>query len=87
MHSHQHFRLLLDVTSSGVKSAFSTGCHSATVLGETAARLLVAHTRRPEQNGHPEPPNVLLSAPVAHSWPGCAAHFHQNLLLLPAKTS
>ena len=73
-------------TSRGVSLPFLVGCHSAAILGNTAASEFDAQRRRFTQNGQPEP-SSRLAILADHSWSGPSGHFHQARRAVPASTS
>ena len=85
-HFHQYLLLEPARTCTGVTLPFLVGCHWAAMSGWRAARELVTESFRPLQHGQPLPALVRLLTVVLHSWSGPAGHFHQHLLLEPAKT-
>ncbi len=81
-HCHQSFLPVPATTSSGARSPFFVGCHSAPSCG-CAATLLVTEARMPAQNGQPRRPWARLAFPrtsgeVCHSWSGPSAQRHHT---------
>jgi len=70
-------------TVSGVRVPLRLGCHSRATFGYSAARLVAAVTRRPEQNGQSY--MTRLATATCHSCP--AAHRHHTRLLDAGDTS
>ncbi len=85
-HCHQNFFPDPATTRSGVRAPFFFGCHCAAMSGKSEARELVAETRSPLQNGHPEPLLVRLSTVACHSWSRPLMHCHQTFTFPSAVT-
>ena len=82
---HQMRRALPATTDRGIRGLFLLGCHSLAKRGARAARELLAHTRRPAQNGQPF--RVRCRTAQHQTWSRLFAHAHQNRRPLPDETS